>query len=71
MKYLKTGEIYITRLAERASWETWEANHQQGLAERAHAEAKRILKEHQVQPLDASQERELDAIMVAAERELL
>jgi trimethylamine--corrinoid protein Co-methyltransferase len=71
MKYLRTGEVYLTRLAERSSWETWEAGGKQGLPERAQAEAERILREHQVPPLEAAQERELDAIMAAAELELV
>ncbi len=67
-EYLKSGEIFITRLAERSSWGTWETGGRQGLAERAQAEAERILREHQVPPLEAAQERELDAILVAAGR---
>jgi len=71
LKYLKSGEVLLTRLAERASWETWEAGGRQGLAERAQAEAERILRERQVTPLEPSQERELDSILAAAERELV
>ena len=59
MNYLRSGEVYLTRLAERSSWETWEAGGKQGLPERAQAEAERILREHQVPPLEAAQEREL------------
>jgi len=70
-KYLKSGEVFITRLAERSSWETWEMGGRQGLAERAQAEAERILREHKIPPLEDAQERELDAIMSAAERELV
>jgi trimethylamine---corrinoid protein Co-methyltransferase len=71
IKYLKSGEVFLTRLAERASWETWDAGGRLGLTERAQAEAFRILREHQVPPLDSAQEHELDAIMAAAERELV
>jgi trimethylamine--corrinoid protein Co-methyltransferase len=71
MKYLKSGEVYLTRLAERSSWETWETGGRKGLLERAQSDAERILQEHQVPPLDEAQERELDAIMAAAERELV
>ena len=71
MKTLKSGEIFITRLAERSSWETWEMDGRKGLTERAQDEAERILRTHQVPPLDASQERELDTIMSASERELV
>jgi trimethylamine--corrinoid protein Co-methyltransferase len=71
IKHLKSGEIFITRLAERSSWEAWEASAREGLAERAQAQAERILLEHQVAPLEDAQERELDTIMSAAERDLV
>ncbi len=71
MKYLKAGEVFITRLAERSSWERWETGGRLGLAERAQAEAEQILREHQVPPLEPAQERELDAIMAAAKHELV
>ena len=71
MKYLKSGEIFITRLAQRSSWETWENGGRQGLMARAQDEAELILREHQVTPLDMNQERELDAILSAAEQELV
>jgi trimethylamine--corrinoid protein Co-methyltransferase len=71
MKYLKNGEMFVTKLAERGSWETWETGGRQGLAEQAQAESERILREHQVEPLSDSQSKELDAIMASAERELV
>ncbi len=70
MKYLRSGEVFITKLAERGSWEGWEAAGRIGMVERAQAEAEKILREHQVPPLDAAQERELDGIMAAAEHEM-
>jgi trimethylamine--corrinoid protein Co-methyltransferase len=71
MKYLKSGEVFLTRLAERSSWDTWETGGRHSLTERAQAEAGRILRAHQVPPLEPAQEHELDAIMAAAERELV
>jgi len=70
MKYLKSGEVNLTRLAERGTWEIWEAGGRQGFAERAQVEAERILRDHEVPPLEAAQERELDALLDAAEKEL-
>jgi trimethylamine---corrinoid protein Co-methyltransferase len=70
-KYLKGGEVFVTQLAERGSWETWEQGGRRGLAEQAQAESERILREHQVEPLDAAQENALDEIMAAAEKELV
>ncbi len=70
-RYLRAGEVYMTRLAERGSWDTWEAGGGQGLAERAQAEADRLLREHQVPPLSDDQERELDAILDEAQQVLI
>ncbi|MEW6240603.1 MAG: trimethylamine methyltransferase family protein [Chloroflexota bacterium] len=70
MKYLKAGEVLLTKLSERGTWETWEREGRPELARRAQAEAERILREHQVQPLEDPQERELDKILSAAEIEM-
>ena len=71
MKYLRAGEVFMTKLAERGSWEGWESTGRVGIVQRAQAEAESILRDHQVPALDGAQERELDALMVAAERELV
>lgn len=71
MKYLKNGEVFVSKLAERGSWETWENGGRQGLAEQAQAESERILREHQVEPLSDIQEKALDEIMSAAQKELI
>jgi trimethylamine--corrinoid protein Co-methyltransferase len=70
MKYLKSGEVFITHLAERSSWDTWETGARRSFADRAQAEAERILRDHEVPSLEDAQERELDVIMAAAENEL-
>lgn len=69
-RYLRSGEISLTQLAERRSWEVWEREHRQGMTDRAQDQAGKILAQHQVPPLSDHQERELDAIMLAAGREL-
>ncbi len=71
LRHLKAGEVLLTRLAERGSWEAWNDGGRQGLPERAGAEAERILREHQVPPLEPAQEKELDALMAAAAQELV
>ena len=71
MKYLKSGEVFLTKHAERGSWESWESTGRTGIVARVQAEAERILREHQVPPLEDAQEHELDALMVAAEKELV
>ncbi len=67
---LRSGELLLTRLAERASWETWEQRGRENMAERAQAQAERILAEHEVPPLSQEQERYLDEVMKEAERVL-
>jgi len=62
-RYLKAGEMLITKLAERRSWDTWEREGRESMAERAQAEVERILANHPVEPLLPAQEKELDAIL--------
>ena len=70
MRYLRGGEVLLTTLAERGSWENWEAHGRQGMAERAQFEAMNILQNHQVPPLSDDQERELDEILIEADHKL-
>lgn len=70
-KYLKGGEVFVTQLADRGSWETWEMGGRRGFAEQAQAESERLLREHQVEPLSAAQENTLNEVMAAAEKELV
>jgi trimethylamine---corrinoid protein Co-methyltransferase len=71
VRYLRAGEVLLTRLAERRAWEEWQRGGQETMAGRAEAEARRLLEEHEVPPLEEYQERALDEIMRAAERELV
>ncbi len=72
LKHLRAGELALTKLAERNSWETWEDKlERKQMADYAIAEAERILKEHHAPPLEPQQEKELDAIMAAAEKEMI
>ncbi len=72
LNHLKAGEIALTKLAERNSWETWEDKlDRKQMADHAADEAERILREHQVPPLEPQQEKELDKIMAAAEKEMV
>jgi len=65
-QYLRAGEILVTHLAERNSFETWERKGRQGMAERTHSEALRLLNDHYVPPLNDYQEQELDSILEEA-----
>jgi len=71
LNYMKGGEMFISKLTERGSWESWNKGGRRGFAEQAQAESERILREHQVEPLSESQSKELDAIMASAEKELV
>jgi trimethylamine--corrinoid protein Co-methyltransferase len=66
VRYLRAGELYVPRLAERRGWEAWDREGRESMAERAQAEAERLLAQHQVPPLTEDQERELDEIMTEA-----
>jgi trimethylamine---corrinoid protein Co-methyltransferase len=70
MKWLRAGEVSMTKLAERTSWDNWANNGRKGMVERAQVEAEKILSEHHVTPLDPTQERELDELLASAETEL-
>ena len=70
MRYLRRGEVLLTSLAERGSWDSWEARGKAGMAERAQAEAMTIIKNHQVPPLSDDQERVLDEILNEADHKL-
>ncbi|NOH03998.1 MAG: hypothetical protein HND47_19525 [Chloroflexi bacterium] len=71
MKHLRAGEVALTKLAERNSWDTWEEKFQRKqMADHAVDEAEKILRDHVVPPLEPQQEQELDKILAAAEREM-
>jgi len=70
MNHIKAGELALTKLAERNSWDTWEDKlGRKQIADNATDEAEKILRAHQVPPLEPQQEKELDRIMAAAEKE--
>jgi trimethylamine:corrinoid methyltransferase-like protein len=71
VRYLRAGEVLLTRLADRQSWDEWDRTGREGMAERAQAKAEQLLAEHEVPPLREDQERELTEIMQAAEREMV
>ena len=67
VRYLRGGEIAIPALAERRSGWIEETD---TMVMRAQAKTEKLLCEHQVEPLEAAQEKELDAILIAAVAEL-
>lgn len=63
-------EFFLSDLVERLPWAAWEAQPSRGMEARAADKARRLLSQDRPRPLDAAQEREIDAIVVAASREL-
>ena len=70
-RYLRAGEIFITKLAQRSPWEEWDRSGRPGMETQAQKQAESLLARHEVQPLEKAQVNELDAIMKAAEQELV
>ncbi len=70
VRYLRSGEVIYSRLADRRTWEEWDRSGRDGMATWAQAEAERLLAEHEVPPLTDDQEQELDAILEEAGHEL-
>jgi trimethylamine--corrinoid protein Co-methyltransferase len=70
VKYLRAGELLVTRLAERRGRDEWEKSGRDGMVERAQAKVAKILAEHEVTLLDESQEAELDEILRTAAAEV-
>lgn len=71
MKYLKAGEILLTKLADRSTWEQWEADGRKSLADKAQSTADKLLKEQPAEHLLPEQEKELDRIMEQAKKEMI
>lgn len=72
LKHLRAGEMALTKLAERNSWDTWEEKmNRKQMADNATDEAERILREHIPLPLEPWQEAELDRILESAARETM
>lgn len=69
IQFLEAGEILNLHLGDRQPFDRWDQSGRQGMAERASAEAERILANHEVVPLSTDQEHALDEIMRIAEAE--
>jgi trimethylamine:corrinoid methyltransferase-like protein len=71
ISFLRAGEILISRIPERRSWQEWEVSGRAGFVERAQAQAENLLSTHEVPPLSDAQERELEMIIKAARKQLV
>jgi trimethylamine--corrinoid protein Co-methyltransferase len=63
VRYMRRGEVLLTRLAGRDGWAEWEATGRRGLLERAQEKASELLADHEVPPPSEEQ--------VAALREVI
>ncbi len=71
VRYLRAGEVFITRLADRRPWEEWDQAGREGMGDRAQSEVEMLLAEHEVPSLTEDQEKALDEIMEEASSELI
>ena len=71
MKYIRTNEAHVSPLFDKRSQERIKKDGFKPLYELAKAAAKKILKEHQVTPLDKDVERELDKVIKESSKKLL
>jgi trimethylamine--corrinoid protein Co-methyltransferase len=71
VRYLRAGEVFITRLADRRPWEEWDQTGREGMGYRAQSEAERLIAEHESLSLMEDQEQALDEIMQEASSELV
>ena len=71
MTHLRAGEVRISPLWDKRTFEKTKSEGFRPLQAVAREAAKKILREHQVTPLDKDVERDLDAVVKEAERTLL
>ena len=62
-------EFWMSELTERLPWETWSRQETRGLEAKARDKARKILAQHQPEPLSAEQARAIDEIVEAARRD--
>jgi trimethylamine:corrinoid methyltransferase-like protein len=65
------GELWRSRILDDTSWEEWEAAGEPDAVARAEAEARRLLAEHEPEPLAEDLARELARIVAAYEAQAL
>jgi trimethylamine--corrinoid protein Co-methyltransferase len=64
-------EQFLPRLADRWPYETWQEQGPKDMVERARERAQELVHQHRVPPLPEDQDRELERILEAAEKEKL
>ena len=71
IQFIRSKELRINKLAKRQTFEQWDKAGRLGMAENAMEKAENILNTHEVPPLEDAQEKELDAILAAAQKALV
>jgi len=69
LRYLRSGEVLIPKLAVRESWAEWKNQNQQGLVVRAEAKSRELLNNHEVPLLSEKQISELEAVIMGFEQQ--
>jgi trimethylamine--corrinoid protein Co-methyltransferase len=64
-------EMWIPKMWDRRSWDTWLADGGKSMADRAGERLQQILETHQPEPIDEALAREIDGIVESARRNLL
>lgn len=64
-------EFWLTKLCDRYSWPSWEKSGAKTMLDRAVERQEKLIAEHELDWLDESLQTELDAIVKAADREVL
>lgn len=63
-------EHFLTEITDRRTGESWEADGRKSVVDRAREKAAKIMKEHQVQPVQAEVAREFESILKKAEKDI-
>ncbi|MCJ7625780.1 MAG: trimethylamine methyltransferase family protein [Anaerolineaceae bacterium] len=71
VQYLRSGEVFYPKLADRRLWDEWDQSGRGGMTEKAVEQAEKLLQDHEAPPLADEQEEALDEIMKAAQDELV
>jgi trimethylamine--corrinoid protein Co-methyltransferase len=64
------SELFFPRLLDRQFYDAWANSGAKTMAQRCREEKQRLLREHQPQPLPEDTEKEIEAILAAARRDL-
>ena len=64
-------ELWTPTIFERSPWDSWMGQKGRSLVERAALKVQDILEVHQPEPMDEAMEREIDAIVESARKNLL